>query len=56
MFGSNWPATVGKADIPESVSLMRDYFANKPRDEAEKYFWKNAKSIYKWTARGGNQP
>jgi len=56
MFGSNWPATIGKADIPESVSLMRTYFASKPRDEAEKYFWKNSKSIYKWTGRSGNQP
>jgi predicted TIM-barrel fold metal-dependent hydrolase len=56
MFGSNWPATVGKASIPQSVSLMRAYFADKPRAEAEKFFWKNSKAIYKWTARSGNQP
>ena len=56
MFGSNWPATVGKASIPQSVSLMRAYFADKPRAEAEKYFWRNSQAIYKWTRRGGNQP
>jgi predicted TIM-barrel fold metal-dependent hydrolase len=56
MFGSNWHETVGKALIPQSVSLMRAYFAGKPRAEAEKYFWKNSQTIYKWTRRNNNQP
>lgn len=56
MFGSNWPETVGKATIAQSVALMRAYFADKPRSRAEKYFWKNSKAIYKWTARSPNQP
>jgi L-fuconolactonase len=56
MFGGNWPQTVGTATIPESVALMRAYFADKPRAQAEKYFWRNSKTIYKWAKRGGNQP
>lgn len=56
MFGSNWPATVGKATIAQSVSLMRAYFAGKPRVEAEKFFWKNSRAIYKWAPRSADQP
>jgi predicted TIM-barrel fold metal-dependent hydrolase len=56
MFGSNWPATVGKATIAQSVSLMRAYFAGKPRIEAEKFFWKNSRAVYKWAARSTDQP
>lgn len=56
MFGSNWPATVGKASIQQSVSLMRAYFTDKPRLDVEKFFWRNSKAIYKWTARSSNQP
>jgi len=56
MFGSNWPETVGKATIPQSVSLMRTYFADKPKGQAEKYFWRNSLAIYKWRKRTGSQP
>jgi L-fuconolactonase len=56
MFGSNWPETVGKATIPQSVSLMRAYFADKSRVQAEKYFWRNSRAIYKWIKRNNSQP
>ena len=56
MFGGNWPETVGTATIPESVALMRAYFADKPKAQAEKYFWRNSKAIYKWAKRTSNQP
>jgi L-fuconolactonase len=56
MFGGNWPETVGTATIPESVTLMRAYFADKPKAQAEKYFWRNSKAIYKWAKRSNNQP
>jgi predicted TIM-barrel fold metal-dependent hydrolase len=56
MFGSNWPETVGKATIPQSVSLMRSYFADKPKDQAEKYFWRNSLAVYKWRKRMASQP
>ena len=56
MFGSNWPQSVGTATIPQAVSLMREYFADKPREDAEKYFWRNSARIYKWIKRKPNQP
>ena len=56
MYGSNWPETVGKATIAQSVAMMRAYFADKPRRQAEKYFWRNSKTVYKWVKRTGAQP
>jgi predicted TIM-barrel fold metal-dependent hydrolase len=51
MFGSDWPNSVGTATIPQAVSLMQAYFADKPRAQAEKYFWRNSARIYKWRRR-----
>jgi L-fuconolactonase len=51
MFGSDWPNCVGTATIPQAVSLMQAYFADKPRVQAEKYFWGNSARIYKWSRR-----
>jgi predicted TIM-barrel fold metal-dependent hydrolase len=56
MFGGDWPNSVGTATIPQAVSLMRAYFDGKPRDWAEKYFWRNARAIYRWQARESAQP
>ena len=56
MYGSNWPETVGKATIAQSVAMMRAYFADKPRARAEKYFWRNSRTVYKWVKRTSNQP
>lgn len=56
MFGSNWPETVGKATIAQSLSLMRGYFAGKPKLQSEKYFWRNSQAIYKWRKRTPQQP
>ncbi|OJU09625.1 MAG: hypothetical protein BGN85_12895 [Alphaproteobacteria bacterium 64-11] len=56
MFGGDWPNSVGTATIPQAVSLMRAYFAGKPREWAEKYFWRNSLAIYRWTARESAQP
>jgi L-fuconolactonase len=56
MFGSNWPETVGKAPISQAVSMMREYFSDKPKEAAEKYFWRNSQRIYKWSKRAASQP
>jgi L-fuconolactonase len=56
MFGSDWPNSVGTATIPETVSLVKEYFADKPRAQAEKYFWRNSTHIYKWRQRRAAQP
>jgi L-fuconolactonase len=56
MFGGDWPNSVGTATIPQAVSLMRDYFAHRPRIQAEKYFWRNSQRIYRWKKRDAFQP
>jgi predicted TIM-barrel fold metal-dependent hydrolase len=47
---------IGGAYSPESVALYRAYLATRPADAAEKLFWRNSASIYKWTPRRPNQP
>ena len=56
IFGSDYPNSYGVATFPEEVGLMKRFFANKSRDAAEKYFWKNSARVYKWTKRTANQP
>ena len=56
MFGGDWPNSVGTATIPAALTLMRDYFAARPRVQAEKYFWRNSQRIYRWKKRDAAQP
>jgi L-fuconolactonase len=56
MFGGDWPNSVGTATIPMALTLMRDYFAPRPRVQAEKYFWRNSQRIYRWKTRDAAQP
>lgn len=56
LFGSDWPNAVGVSEVPDTVALVRDYFAGKGRAAAEKYFWKNSVAAYKWVRRAPNQP
>jgi predicted TIM-barrel fold metal-dependent hydrolase len=56
MFGTDYPNSYGVATIPESVALMKRFFATKTRAQAEKYFWRNSAHIYKWVKRAPNQP
>jgi predicted TIM-barrel fold metal-dependent hydrolase len=56
MFGGDWPNSVGTATIRQALSLMRDYFAGRPRIQAEKYFWRNSQEIYRWKKRDAAQP
>jgi len=56
IFGSDYPNSYGVATIPEEVGLMRRFFADKPRVQAEKYFWRNSARVYKWKPRTKDQP
>jgi L-fuconolactonase len=56
MFGGDWPNSVGTATISQALSLMRDYFADRPHQQAEKYFWRNSQRIYRWRKRDWAQP
>ncbi len=56
IFGSDWPNSDGVATIEEVFAIVRAFFATKPRDVAEKYFWKNSVRAYRWIRRAPNQP
>ncbi len=56
MFGGDWPNSVGTATISQAVSLMRGYFAGRSGIQAEKYFWRNSRRIYRWKKRDAGQP
>src|SRR5665213_1416106 len=56
IFGSDYPNSYGVATIPEEVGLMRRFFADKPREAGEKYFWRNSARVYKWKPRTKDQP
>lgn len=56
MFGSDWPNSDATTSIDKIVAIARAYYADKPREVAEKYFWKNSARIHKWTPRTPDQP
>jgi L-fuconolactonase len=56
LFGSDWPNSDGTATLPRIVGIMREYFADKPAEYGEKYFWRNSIRAYKWIKRAANQP
>lgn len=51
VFGSDWPNNEGDTPVDNVVRIMKEYFADKPRAAAEKYFWRNSVAIYKWVRR-----
>ncbi|HEX3729285.1 MAG TPA: amidohydrolase family protein, partial [Opitutaceae bacterium] len=56
VFGSDWPNCVGVSEVPDTVALVREYFAGRSRAAAEKYFWKNSVAAYRWIKRDPSQP
>lgn len=56
LFCSDYPNFVGTATIGQVTSLVKEYFAAKPRAVAEKFFWKNSLRCYKWVKRAPDQP
>jgi len=56
LFGSDWPNSDGVAPIEEVFAIAKAYFATKPRSVAEKYFWRNSVTVYKWIKRDPTQP
>jgi len=56
LFGSDWPNAVGVSELPDTVALVREYYASKSRLAAEKYFWRNSLAAYRWIRRDAAQP
>jgi L-fuconolactonase len=56
LFGSDWPNSDGVAPLDKVVGVVREFFQTKPREVAERYFWKNSLAAYKWIKRDPAQP
>jgi L-fuconolactonase len=44
------------SNVSPSLELMKQYYAAKSRQAAEKFFWKNSVALYRWAARTPEQP
>jgi len=51
MYGSNWPVSDRLGSYTTVLQVMQDYLARKDASMAEKYFWRNSQSCYRWTER-----
>ncbi|MGA2074483.1 MAG: amidohydrolase family protein [Terriglobia bacterium] len=56
LYGSDWPNSDKWGTYPQVLSSVRDYFNNKGRAAAEKFFWKNSVKAYRWVRRDSTQP
>ncbi len=55
-YGSDWPNSDQWGPYPLVLSLVKEYFAQKGSIVAQKYFWKNSKTAYRWVKREPAQP
>ncbi len=51
IYGSNWPVVERAGRHADALKLVKSYFAEKGESASARYFWKNAKAVYKWAAR-----
>ena len=52
-YGSNWPVSDLVAPYATVLKVIREYVTAKPAAEMEGFFWKNAKTFYRWPERKG---
>ena len=46
VYGSNWPVSNAYAKYATVIGVVRSYFEAKGQEQAEKYWWRNAKKAY----------
>lgn len=51
IFGSNWPVSGGKAPLTTVVGVVHDYFTDKGKHAAAKFFHGNSQVAYQWRKR-----
>src|SRR5215210_704278 len=56
LYGSDWPNSDQWLPFDVGLRLVREYFSEKGRTVAEKYFWKNSVAAYHWLKRDPSQP
>jgi L-fuconolactonase len=48
IFGSNWPVCQRAGDYGQCVDIVKSYFATKGPQADRRYFYDNAKRVYRW--------
>lgn len=56
VYGSDWPNSDQWGPYEQVFGIVRDYMAAKSRAAAEKFFWRNSISAYRWVKRSPDQP
>ena len=56
IFGSDWPNSIAVDNLPQIVTIVKNYFMQKGTSAAQKYFWRNSQKAYKWVKRRTGQP
>lgn len=51
VYGSNWPVCEKGGSYANQFQIVREYFAAKGPVASERYFWKNAREVYRWPDR-----
>ncbi len=51
IYGSNWPVSDRGAPYQVIYKLVSEFFHSKGHEAAEKYFWQNSQSVYRWKER-----
>lgn len=51
VYGSNWPVCEKGGSYANQFQIVREYFAAKGPAASERYFWKNAREVYRWPDR-----
>lgn len=51
IYGSNWPVSDRGAPYQTIYKLVSEFFHSKGTETAEKYFWRNSQTAYRWKER-----
>jgi L-fuconolactonase len=51
IYGSNWPVCERAGSLAQAMQIVKAYWSEKGEVAAEKYFWRNAKSVYRFGKR-----
>jgi len=51
VYGSNWPQIEAVSDFGTAHQIVASYFGEKGDEASQKFFWKNAKAVYRFVAR-----
>ena len=51
LYGSNWPVSDHTAPYSTAIDILKEYLAEMPSEQSEKFFWRNSRVAYDWKER-----